>query len=1638
MIEIYGSNDRLKCQVEAGSSSQQDKALQSDNVLSLSFTHYAFLELDVNDWCEFAGERYWLQEKYLPKQKNEHEWEYNVKLYGIESLIKRLLVLQNSDGENEAVFTLTAPASEHVRLIVESMNDGMDHTTNWKVGDVVATENLTIDYDGTYCDEGLRLVADAAGTEWWIEGETVNLCRCEQGAELLLRYGESLLSLDRDEADGVKFYTRLFPIGSSRNIDRSKYGSTRLQLPGGAKYVDIPDLVERYGVFHHYEQEAFSGIYPRRVGVISSVRWEEVKDPDGNPFTIWYFKDNGLTFDPNAYEIGGLVKHVSFQSGELEGRDFEVNFNSQTREFEIITTWPYDDDMQLPDAHGGHLVPAPGNTYILWNISMPDEYYDLAEKEYQSAVEAFNREHLLDKGVYKAPTNPKWVERSGAQLYVGRRVRLESQKYFPKLGYRSSRITRLTRKVSDPYQIDLEISDAVSTGTMTKIEDSIHDVKMYVRESSSVLPDIIRSWESTKPTDTNVMSARKVDQDYLSKKKGGRVLEDVTFDKDVAVGGDVDVDGTTTLNGELDAKSPVLHESTTTHNGQTTHNAKAVFKQHFDVPNESVGRIAGTLHFANTIEQAGTAQPNGSISGTGIAQLKKMTLTGPDTAGQYDTLDVKGTSLMRDIIGPYSASVRFEDGFTGHGFRIWKDENNAYHITADFLTIRQQMKVFELLIQKIRSTAGSIVVSDANGKIKRVKEMTIASENDTWLIWFETDHDFAAGDIMRVQSWKGLGTSAGSYGNTSWWGVVGAVQTIDGEKIVVMSKSTWSGNEPKEGDEVVQWGNTGVTPGRDKILYLTAAENDTMGISMYEGVDTINGGTLTLKIGDLEGINTSTFGDLHGWGLYAQSVYLESDNIAGSDGKTISQRFQVADGKLESAIDGMRAKTSGDSIVRNHDLADVTEGYPDYWHPYNIDGTLLSDTTSILSDGHTALGAYGTGEAYTAYFDDGVNRYLRIINGGESADCGFYQNVGDMNTDLWKSGESHKAKTVEFRFRYRLASGSSLKVYFHSGFMSGEGNCDSDYTSQTYTLYGLKKALTADGKWHTATYYGTFIGGSGELRFLAKGTADVTDVECLVAESIQFTNSRFEQTDTRITLEVQSLTNYVDGQDTMLNGRISTEAGRISALATRMTTAEGDITSLKTSGFVARSEFAGLFTTNLHGTEGFYDVTTDPDTGLPVYTLKLINLQTAAEAAQAEITDYITNYLDADLIDRNVARRGDWNSDVNKLRSDTLSTFVSGSELTAQLSGYYEKDSNGKLIYWTTEDEDYNASDWGNPTSTPTEGKAYFIVTYTDGGVTTHRLAVYDKWAMSDPAARVVEFVPKFTIKAQISTFLSFKHDENGAPIYARDENGNIIYIDGVPQREVEGNVMMKADNIIQIAQKIQAVVSQMSITADTIEIHDPATNEKTLWINGNGNVTMRGVLLNLIQSIDSSSNLIISNSEETEDEQCNPECTVWPGQGSDFDSLDFLMMGDTIKMTNDKGHGFIVPFYIANVNQDTNECYARTWTRYGGTLHKITTDELLMFVGRRYNIIMSSYTTSTNRYLWVPELIEVSDGSVTSPNGVSTIQYRGIQLGVQQVISLEFRMGRFRYTVSGSNYHYSPCFYFKIVDTAGQLPNWT
>ncbi len=572
-LTIYDSNGLEKMTVAVEDSSTQTKEIGGDNVLSLSWIQYEYMALDVNDYVEFLNERYWVMEKYRPEMRSEGEWVYNVKLYGLESLIRRFLVLDSTD---EPVFTLTATPSEHVRLIVGCINRGMGFAQGegLVVGTVEGEELVVMDYEGTYCNEALAKLAEKVDTEWWIEGTTVNVCRCEHGEELELGYGMGLINLSADIAEGVKFYTRLYPIGSSRNIDPNDYGQSRLQLKNErgetVKFVDVEGLIDDYGVIEHYEKDAFADIYPRYVGEISSVRHETRRGENGEDFDVFYVKDAGLTWNPDDYLMENEVIRMSFQDGDMAGLGtsddhyFEVNWHEDTEEFELITIWPYDDGMQLPNSE---LKPAVGDKYILWNMKMPDEYYTAAEGELEEAVEAYISDGLKDVTRFKADTDflcmeeieAERIENEEGRLTIGSRILLESNKYFSLGdGYcRHSRVTKITRKVTLPGQMSLEMGDAIERGTMNRMGDAIEGVKSYARSirKSLNLPDIIKTGDKTKPTDNNLYSARRCDVNYWRKDKDIMSSHDISGQSirsvyDTAVGRDLTVTGKEVVKGD--------------------------------------------------------------------------------------------------------------------------------------------------------------------------------------------------------------------------------------------------------------------------------------------------------------------------------------------------------------------------------------------------------------------------------------------------------------------------------------------------------------------------------------------------------------------------------------------------------------------------------------------------------------------------------------------------------------------------------------------------------------------------------------------------------------------------------------------------------------------------------------------------------------------------------------------------------------------------------------------------------------------------------------------------------------------------------------------------------------------------------
>lgn len=556
-LKIYDKRNRLRTTLVPDSSSTHHEEVGGEDYLSVSLDSQECVTLELNDWTVWEGRKFWCVETYTPKQTGRRKWTYSVKLYGAASLIKQALMLNTEDSP---VFSYTATAREHVALVVKNLNRWMGGITDWKVGKVEATGNIVVDYsEGLYGNDALKKIADEAGTEWWIEGMTVNVCRCERGDEVTLGYGNGLLSIERDSADNVKFFTRLFPIGSSRNIDAEKYGSSRLLLPSRATYVERNTEL---GIVEHFEQTAFQEIYPRRTGKVSSVRKETKKGDDGKPFDIYYFTDGEMNFDPNEYEIGGLVKRVTFQTGQLAGLGndedgehyFEVNYNSATREFELITIWPYDDDTQVP---GGVLEPKAGDTYILWNVRMPDEYYPIAEEEYATAVEKYMDEHCLDKSVYKCSTDYVALKKRGVVPCMGQRVRLESDRFFAS-GYRESRITVVDQKLERPTEADIEISDVLSQTTQSRMADEIENVRSEVKANTVELPDVIRSWDTTLPTDNNLFSARRSQQEFISKKRNDRAKKKITFEEGIGIG--LEENGRIDGKGNADLLTLVVRE----------------------------------------------------------------------------------------------------------------------------------------------------------------------------------------------------------------------------------------------------------------------------------------------------------------------------------------------------------------------------------------------------------------------------------------------------------------------------------------------------------------------------------------------------------------------------------------------------------------------------------------------------------------------------------------------------------------------------------------------------------------------------------------------------------------------------------------------------------------------------------------------------------------------------------------------------------------------------------------------------------------------------------------------------------------------------------------------------------------------
>lgn len=233
------------------------------------------------------------------------------------------------------------------------------------------------------------------------------------------------------------------------------------------------------------------------------------------------------------------------------------------------------------------------------------------------------------------------------------------------------------------------------------------------------------------------------------------------------------------------------------------------------------------------------------------------------------------------------SSKNFTSGALGSGHRI-KDGNAEFQN----LTVRGQFSVFEFLIQQVKAIGGKFCVSPA-----AIKTVSVEETENGYKCFFNTDsgtimNPFVVGDQAFHQVFDGQKMKR-------YWRLVTEV----GADYFVLSKTDCEANSgiPEADEEIVLLGNR-TDINRQSAIMISAYDNNSPYIAFYAGINSYSfEGKEPMRTGNLNGIVDEDFGQLTGFGLYCQNVYMKGVFRLMS-GKTVEESI----GDVQSNLDNLQ------------------------------------------------------------------------------------------------------------------------------------------------------------------------------------------------------------------------------------------------------------------------------------------------------------------------------------------------------------------------------------------------------------------------------------------------------------------------------------------------------------------------------------------------------------------------------------------------------------------------------------------------------------------------------------------------------------------------------------------------------------
>lgn len=858
-------NIHVRCSVPVTQDALVHYELMQSHYCKLSFKLYKPTYFLLGDFIDTPYGRFELIDLTKAKDNDTIGYSYEIQFDAYYRKFKnKILKYRPNTGSQEATFSLTSKISTHVEVIMKSLayyakldksylydpkfeGEGTDYTYVIDAS-VDANAAKLITYSNTSVLDAIANIAQTFECEWWFEGNILHFGTCENTNAIVdFRLNDNIVSMSSSQSQST-YANRVYAFGAARNLpsgykndadaDITKDGvvEKRLMLPTSAECSDKnKQLLAENGfelkngyiqVGGLHEDQYVEGvttnddIYPRNLIKTSNVTSYEkdVEDEstpeEGDYIKRTFYRVNSLTIVNDdgektgdmafrkAYILSGKNLHIVFQSGSLNGMDFECEFNPdgvseilkdddgnpilkdgkeqinpKSQVFEIVANEDY--GRFLPDIT---LHPKDGDTFVLYNwdsTKLGETLVSAASNELLTDSIKNLKKSIIDPTTYTctAEANYSFNQGRGNLHGVGDRVNLYNKGYDD--SYRSSRVIGYEFSLDIPfdgakYYVGEKPSYSRLNAMESKIEELVYNGQSYLNGNggSGRSIYIIKSYDSITPTDYNVFSAKAVDEQRLNKTKDDTAKGTITWEK------------------------------------------VQKFLQGFFLGHSNEFSIDGS-----------------------------------------------GNAILSSVLVNLLKSLDFNEAEQS-GFAIKQRSDGKYQMLLTDLIVWGKAIFNTLLIRELSYVGGNIVLSPAAGKISYIKEVFSETTNEMigWKCYLLADdgttatiNSFKVEDQVRCKTFN---IAPGVYENVSnrdYWRLVTKVSTenevitdaeghelYDGKKfawIQIAKENCMEGSDnPAVGDTIVLMGNR-IDRSRQHLLMMETEGDSAPTFTMYRGIN---------------------------------------------------------------------------------------------------------------------------------------------------------------------------------------------------------------------------------------------------------------------------------------------------------------------------------------------------------------------------------------------------------------------------------------------------------------------------------------------------------------------------------------------------------------------------------------------------------------------------------------------------------------------------------------------------------------------------------------------------------------------------------------------------------------------------------